>query len=265
MDRRSLTFSAVLAASITLSCTLITALQKGEPPNVSATSTESQQIAQANERPNQSSPDKQGTLPDATKDPNGANKSGDNSKNEHRDGSRWSDPITIVTTLLVAIGAIQAAIYVLMLIANRAWVSLDTLDIEQRADGEYVIAAGLKNSGKTPARIAEANITIRHTTLPQWSESVYSIGPFAPPVVLVANETSRFRHPLTFQETEPLMLGPSANLTFWVFGYIRYRDGITPRTRTYRWIRQYDQGLSGGAIPKFRFRHVTEQGYNDAD
>jgi hypothetical protein len=45
---------------------------------------------------------------------------------------------------------------------DRAWITLETLDIEAfEAAGDRTVVVGLRNFGRTPARITEANVTVR--------------------------------------------------------------------------------------------------------
>jgi hypothetical protein len=161
---------------------------------------------------------------------------------------------------------------------QRAWVSLDTLGIEPGPGSGCVIVVGLKNSGHSPARIEEANITLRGyedkdltrpytlETLPD--EPKYDLGRFAPPAILVAGEVSRMRHHVTLATRDGYgaLKIPGDKVVLWVYGKVIYRDGVSEESRTYRWAREYDPFLSAaGETPKFRFRHVSKPEYNSAD
>ena len=75
--------------------------------------------------------------------------------------------IAVFTLGILIAAAVQACIYWVMLSTTkaieRAWVSLETLDIEIGHNNRRVIAVGLKNSGRTTATILSANVTVRGT------------------------------------------------------------------------------------------------------
>lgn len=172
-------------------------------------------------------------------------------------------------------------------VADRAWVSLETLEIETFGYVK-IIVIGLKNSGRTPARIANANITIRgwirypdadgggfigSTTLPD--DPVNDSGEFTPPAILVAGEMSRWRHLVSYtdrpEQLSLLSVRPDLNCKLWIYGYIKYTEQFHPGTiRTYRWAREYDPILSKnretsqGNSP-MQFAHLAKPKYNEAD
>ncbi len=75
--------------------------------------------------------------------------------------------MAIFTLGLVWVGLKQRQTYEAQLattkVIERAWVSLETLEIRIHPDHSGTITVGLKNSGRTPARIVAANISVtRH-------------------------------------------------------------------------------------------------------
>jgi hypothetical protein len=162
---------------------------------------------------------------------------------------------------------------------DRAWINLETLVIEPGDEGNRVIAIGLRNSGRTPARILDANVTIRSAErgadgvtlayladLPDTPE--YDVSVFAPPAVLVAGETSRWRYgvSLTSPNTWGLMrMSPGDSGKLWIYGRVTYTDQFNPhRPHAYGFAREYDPVLSGRS-KTFRFAHVNKPAYNYAD
>jgi hypothetical protein len=200
----------------------------------------------------------------------------------------------VFTGALVVVGIAQASIYALMhrttKAIERAWVHVETLNIEPPVDrraaderGDRTIAIGLKNSGRTPARIVKANVTVRGTKeildegggrqvvelddIPD--DPDYDEENFAAPGILAAGEFTRFRHRVgigvnneNLATVEP---GQTANI--WIYGYIHYTDRFTPRKiRKYRWARRYDPVLSARSDPpRFRFAHINKPKYYEAD
>lgn len=183
---------------------------------------------------------------------------------------------------LLIVASIQARIYCLMhrttKVIERAWVSLETLEISVHPDHSRTITVGLKNSGRTPARIITANITVRGSEavggdigsvddLPD--VPVYDEVSIPPPAVLVAGDVSRMRHTISHVDQRGchfnlLTLRPGENRRLWIYGFIRYTDGLSKTERKYGWAREYDPVLSA-ASERFRFAHINKPGYNYAD
>ncbi len=61
-----------------------------------------------------------------------------------------------------------------------------------------------------------------------------------------------------------LTMNPGDDRKLWIYGYVRYMDGLSTGERKYGWARQYDPILST-VSRKFRFAHVNKSGYNYAD
>lgn len=204
------------------------------------------------------------------------------------------DWIGIFTGVLVVIGIVQAFIYALMLrttkAIERAWVHVETLNIEPPVDrraaderGDRTIAIGLRNSGRTPARIVEANVTVRGTEevtdegggrqvvelhdIPD--EPQYDEGGFAAPGILAAGEFTRFRHRvgISVNNENLATVEPGEPANIWIYGYVHYTDRLSPRKiRKYRWARRYDPVLSARCDPpRFRFAHIDKPKYYEAD
>jgi len=165
---------------------------------------------------------------------------------------------------------------------DRAWISIETLEIEFSRGRNAVIFIGLKNSGRTPAKISNANVTLRSTTsrkdegggtviedltdLPEVPD--YDAGDFVPPAILVAGETTRWSHKVTAPTDGAwnlLTLSPGEEGKFWIYGYVEYTDQFHPsKTRTYRWGREYDPVLSA-MHQRFKFAHMSKRDYGYAD
>jgi hypothetical protein len=162
--------------------------------------------------------------------------------------------------------------------------SIETLDIEPIPGDGRIIVIGLKNSGRTPARILDANVTVRSARtvddgggrgglriepippadLP--SHPVYDAGDFVPPDMLVAGETSRWRHyaARTVGDDNWTLLGiPGKDRgTLYIYGKVRYTDEFKPKKpHVYGWAREYDPVLSKIA-GDFRFSYLSKRGYN---
>jgi hypothetical protein len=165
--------------------------------------------------------------------------------------------------------------------AQRAWVTLHRLEIEIPAEfnGELVIAASLKNSGHSTARIVAVNVTLRScvddngmilalTDIPD--QPVYDSSPeVAHPAILVADETSTMRVSMReFDLLNSWHLRHAVSDAVWIYGYIHYTDNLTPKEiRRFGWARKFDRELSKRAEGGFRFRfaHVNKPNYNYAD
>jgi hypothetical protein len=162
---------------------------------------------------------------------------------------------------------------------ERAWISVETLEVRIHKDQFRTITVGLKNSGRTPAKILAANITVvgcvqdDHGEIADLEElpdvPVYDDVVVRPPAVLVAGEVSRMRR--TISDTGPkaqyfglLTARPGDQRRFWVYGFVRYTDGLSDVERRYGWVREYDPRLST-ISGKFRFAHVNKADYNYAD
>jgi hypothetical protein len=201
----------------------------------------------------------------------------------------WSNWIIAAFTIVIALAAIgQMRIYGQMLkmngVVERAWVSLETLNIRvydsRMITRPRTITVGFKNSGHMPARIIEANITVRGGVIEGDNGAVTKISDLpdapvydkielAPPAILVAGEISRMRHTFTHSGDKGehfglMVLTPGEKRDLWIYGYIKYTDGLSDHVREYRWARKYDPLLSSvrGA---FRFAHVNKPQYNRAD
>jgi hypothetical protein len=131
-----------------------------------------------------------------------------------------------------------------------------------------------------PARIIEANITIRGgiirnedgtsvSTDDLPDEPPYEPIDVAPPAILVGGEVSRMRQTFTHSGARSehyrfmtLNIGDTRRL--WIFGYVKYTDGLSEDIREYRWLRAYSPLLSS-ARQRFCFEHVNRPNYNSAD
>lgn len=200
----------------------------------------------------------------------------------------YSDWILAALTLgLLIVAVFQLLNYRAALVTTkaieRAWVSLESLEVEGDDPHHRVITAGFKNAGHTTARIQSANITLRSATdidgtithLPDLPDDpVYDAGAFVPPAILVPGEISRMRFALGRESSEDLLNSwalrtpvPSETREQWIYGYITYTDGLEPgKIRTYKWARRYDPWLSRHTTPpKYRFAHIDKPKYNYAD
>lgn len=169
-------------------------------------------------------------------------------------------------------------------LTDRAWVSVATIRVAptSRSDGRMVVI-GLRNSGRTPARIVEANITIRgstatttqgDTTLGELvdvpTEPDYDRGDFVPPAVIVAGETAVWRHVVTTVTDENfafLTVRPGDRHNLWIYGFVKYTDIYNPdpkQAHTYKFGRVYDATLSK-KLQRFAFAHLAKPNYNGAD
>ena len=178
-------------------------------------------------------------------------------------------------------------------VADRAWIHLETLDIEPQADvhgsgarGDRVIAIGLKNSGRTPARIERIDVTIRGTKevidegggtqiieiedIPDGPD--YDLQQVDAPGMLAAGEFTRFRQRVRIGKTNDnlAMLQPGDTGNIWIYGYVWYHDIFEPKkTRKYGWARRYDPILSARPLEDgrqvFRFAHINKPKYYYAD
>jgi len=170
--------------------------------------------------------------------------------------------------------------------SQRAWISLENLDVVQGIDpADKVIGIGFRNSGRAPARIIEANVSIRGSKAVTIVESrgtttnyediddlpeapVYDPGVFVPPAVLVANQVSSMHHTVnevTDENWNLLTLKVGQERRVFIYGYVRYSDGLSSNVRTYGWARVYDVRKSKLDPPKIRFTHVNKPSYNYAD
>ena len=199
--------------------------------------------------------------------------------------------MTIFSGALVAVGIAQFCIYREMHRTTkhieRAWISLDTLEVEPFGY-THVIVMDLRNSGRTPGHIKAANVTIRGWirnpdtdgggfvgSAKLAIEPDYDPGDFNPPAVLVPGETSRWRYVVPYLNGQTsarlLSVGPDTQCEIWIYGKIEYAEQFHPSTiRTYKWARQYDPILSKSrSIPGTRypmlFAHLGTPKYNDAD
>lgn len=161
--------------------------------------------------------------------------------------------LTFFTGCLVVVGFIQAAIYRQIhrttLAIERAWISLDDLEVERQGYG-FITTVSLINSGRTPAKIAEVNITVRgHLTnaahvfqvigkpLPPVAE--YAPGDFAPPLLIVSNEISRWTCESHDEEAIHFLGSHPHAGHVWIYGYVKYTDRLHQgEVWEYRWIRE---------------------------
>jgi hypothetical protein len=167
-----------------------------------------------------------------------------------------------------------------VVLAERSWISLDKLLIGT-SQPTRTITVTLKNPGRMPAHIVEANISVRCNiaSLPpvqQGGRPTYDTGTFVPPALLVAGDESSM-----WFELSPANIAATANahltalttltvgqqVNMWIYGFVRYWDDLAPNTiHEYRWVRRYDlhkTGLHGNQ--RFLFAHENEPGYNYAD
>ena len=166
-------------------------------------------------------------------------------------------------------------------VSDRGWINIETLDIEP-SNGGRAIFVGLKNSGRTPVWIKEANITVRSTVerkdegggtviehlsdLPE--DPVYDTGEFVPPSMLVAGETTRWKHSIntvTNSAFDVLTTHPGEDAKFWIYGFVHYTEQFHPsKVRRYGWAREYDPVLSKRE-GRFKFAHMSKKKYSYAD
>jgi len=194
--------------------------------------------------------------------------------------------IAFFTLGLLGIGGLQYVTYREMLATTkaieRASVSLESLDIlrgETTSDRTVII--GLKNSGRSPARIVAANVSFWAIEATETENSVtlnpakdlpdvpqYFDRQFSPPAMLVAGEVSRWDYPvqhLTDHDFAVLVLAPGDKRRLWIYGYVHYADPLTPnQVRKYGWAREYDP-IRSQQTKVFKFRHFNKPGYNYAD
>ena len=195
---------------------------------------------------------------------------------------------TIMAVFTVGIffaAIVQACIYLLMHATaktiERAWVSLESLEVLRGRDAsDRTIVVGLRNSGRLPARILDANISLAGITehndvLEQVEElppmPTYYPNDFAFPHLLVAGEVARWDFPVTHrvsgdvQNLSLLLAHPGDTRSVWIYGYVHYVDPLTPKTiRRYGWVRRYDN-VRSQQTGSFVFRHVNNNAYNYAD
>jgi hypothetical protein len=163
------------------------------------------------------------------------------------------------------------------MLAERAYISLESLEVEAGSNKTVVVMA-LKNSGRTPADIVEANVTVR-TVGPDGTDRIllrsdnlpdqpdYDRDTFVPPANLTAGEITRWRHEINRLNdgSGRLNFQPGAVTGLWIYGYVTYRDRLSPEVpRTYRWAREYDPALSGRER-RIMFAHMAKPNYNAAD
>lgn len=181
----------------------------------------------------------------------------------------------IQTIAIFIVGMVQACIYGLMWrnskIVESAYVSLDDLEVEQSIAGlDHFIVVTLRNSGKTPARIIDANISVRIQIAdgePPTYDAPWQEGNVRPPAIIVAGETTRWRHQAHLLDADVwnmLAIQPGAIGFFTIYGYIHYADDINPNViREYGWGRTYDRVLSLRRR-QILFAHINAPGYNYA-
>ena len=186
--------------------------------------------------------------------------------------------IAFFTVGILIAAVVQVCVYSAMHATTkqteRAWVSLESLDIlSGKNAGDRIIVMGLKNSGRTPARIGSANVSVRGPVLPDIA--VYDEGTFAYPGFLVAGEVSRWQFAVTSARTElGIVAGagyfslttsaPGDDKKLWIYGRVTYGDDITKDIREYRWARQFDP-VRSKQEHVYRFIHENAKDYNRAD
>ena len=165
---------------------------------------------------------------------------------------------------------------------DRAWVSLHSLEVAEssRPSGRMVILE-LRNSGRTPAIILSANVSVRSTVVtsgngeteiepltslpdhPEWDDDI-----FVPPAMLVAGEKTRWRHVVQITDKNLAFhtLQPGEDNNLWIYGFVKYTDIYNRSEESaheYRFGREYDRILSkyNRAIS---FAHLGKAEYNKA-
>ena len=163
---------------------------------------------------------------------------------------------------------------------DRAWLSLDTLDLENFTEANRHSpqqprgVLGVKNSGNTPATIHRAKVILWTTAplpeVPPYDSVDWATAPNgAPPSHLVAHETTNWRYffpnlitPDVFDAMTALGIGGRV----WVFGMIEYADAFHPsKTRRYGFAREYDPWLTDKPEIGRRWAHVHNPNYSYAE
>lgn len=185
-----------------------------------------------------------------------------------------------ISLFLVFIAACQALIYWQMLHTSRrtdrAWVVVADVTIEGDRDGTPVVVVWLKNAGRSPAIIKNANVTVlvsdrvngRVTAVDELpDEPRYDSSSVVPPPILAPNESAGMRLRIGGAGPDGRYFGfrrinQSGGATAWVYGWVRYTNGLDAKDRLYKWARA-SRAVAGE--PTLVFVHVNKDRYHQAE
>jgi hypothetical protein len=183
----------------------------------------------------------------------------------------------IVTLALAVFALVQVCIYAAMhraaKVAQRGWISVQKLwlNFPSHIEGGRVsVLIHLHNSGQTPVFIDRVRVRLTISDQPLPSQPDYGERDSEnPPAVIVAHDTTGWRHHFNSAEFPPDLEGVviSGAKKLWLFGVIDYRDAFGVKHQfgfAYEWDYfkyHQDRGRRAGDL----FQHVHDPRYSYAD